>query len=148
MLNPEKIKDMTQMAIYENGKGQKELAVTAYRRQDYVAMQLVKSFILGTVEALIILVFYFLLHTEILDKLNSLASVKTLVVAVAAFYIIFIAAYMMLTFFWARRGYKRCAANAEAYTQELNRVVRSYQTPGEAEEKKQTDKPGFLKWRR
>ena len=151
MLNQEKVKDMTRMAIYEKGKGQEELYVTSYRRGDYVALQLIKSFILGTIAAGIILLFYLLLNMDFMDKLNTIDSVKELIFGVGIFYIIFLAAYMVLTFFWARKKYKISAAHAEEhYTGELNRVVRSYQTPEEiaAQEEKKEHKLGFLKRRK
>lgn len=150
MLNQEKVRDMTQMAIYEKGDGEQDLYVTSYRKMDYVALQLVKSFILGTIAAAIILVFYFLMHLDFIDKLTTLESIKSLVMGIGIFYIIFILAYMVLTFFWARRVYKSSLSRSEAYRQGLSRVIRSYQTPEEAEAEatKNTQKTGFLKWRR
>lgn len=150
MLNQEKVKDMTRMAIYEKGQGAEELYVTSYRRGDFVALQLIKSFVLGTIAAFIILAFYFLLNTDVIDKLNTLESVKSLVIGVGGFYIIFLAAYLVLTFFWARKRYKVSVEHAESYTSQLNRVMRSYQTPEELaeEEEEKTRRPGFLKWRK
>lgn len=44
MINQEKVRDMTRMAAYENGDGEKEIRISTYRKQDYVALQLIKAF--------------------------------------------------------------------------------------------------------
>lgn len=151
MLNQEKVKDMTHMAIYEKGAGEQELYVTSFRKGDYVGLQLIKSFILGTIAAVVILVFYFLLNADFVDKLNTIESIKEFAFGIGSFYIIFIAAYMVLTFIWARRKYKMSKKHTEGYVKNLNRVVRSYMTPEEIEaeeEEKKKQKTGFLKWRK
>ena len=150
MLNQEKVKDMTRMAIYENRAGEKELYVTSFRRGDYVALQFIKSLILGTIAAIIILAFYFLQKPDFLEELNTLENIKDLIINVGIFYIVFISAYLTLTYIWARRKYKLSKAHAEPYMRDLNRVVRSYMTPEEiaAEEAKKERKKGFLKRRK
>lgn len=150
MLDQEKVKDMTRMAIYEKGEGEQELYVTSFRRMDYVALQIIKSFIWGTVAAVIILGFYFLLHPDFINDLNTLESIKSMAFNIIVFYVIFILAYLVLTFFWARRKYKTSKANAEDYVVNLSRVIRSYMTPEEieAQEARKERKPGLLKWRK
>ncbi len=150
MLNQEKVKDMTRMAIYESRSGEKELYVTSFRRGDYVALQLIKSLILGTIAAIIILALYFLRKPDFIEGLTTLENIKDLAINMGIFYIVFIAAYLALTFIWARRKYKLSKAHAEPYMRNLKRVVRSYMTPEEIadEEAKEERKKGFLKRRK
>lgn len=133
MINQEKVKDMTKMAIYESRGGDKELAISAYRRKDYVAMQLLKSFICGTISYVILLVFYLFLELDRVDSLNSLAQVQSFGIGVLVLYLIFIAVFLCITYFWARKRHNHCTEKAKDYSTELNRVARSYQ--GSAEEK-------------
>lgn len=131
MINQEKVKDMTKMAIYERHGGDKELAVSAYRRKDYVALQLLKSFILGTISYVIILAFYAFLELDRVDNLNSLAQLQSFGLGVLVLYIVFMAAFMCITFVWARKRHAYCSERAKSYSTELNRVARSYQSTEE-----------------
>ncbi|MBQ8663848.1 MAG: hypothetical protein IJ471_08315 [Eubacterium sp.] len=133
MINQEKVKDMTKMAIYESHGGDKELAISAYRRKDYVAMQMLKSFIYGTISFVILLVFYLFLELDRVDNLNSLAQIQSFGMGVLVLYLIFMAVFLCITYFWARKRHNYCSEKAKNYSTELNRVARSYQS---AEEEK------------
>ncbi len=127
MINQEKVKDMTKMAIYESHGGDKELAVSAYRRKDYVALQLLKTFILGTVSFVILTLFYLFGKMDTMESLSSITEAKPFAIGTVVLYVIFIAVFMLITFFLARRRYEYCSAQAKSYSTELNRVARSYQ---------------------
>ena len=48
MIDEERVKQMTKMAIYEEGEGKQYVPMTQYFRHDYVGKEMVKSVILGT----------------------------------------------------------------------------------------------------
>lgn len=133
MINQEKVKDMTKMAIYESHGGDKELAVSAYRRKDYVAVNLIKSFICGTISCVIIILFYLLLKLEQIDSISSLTEFQPFGIGMLVFYIIFMVAFMTVTYVWARKHHARCSEHAKSYSTGLNRVARSYQNEEENE---------------
>ena len=47
MINEERVKQMTQMAIYEEGKGRSDVPMTQYFRHDYIGKEMVKSILTG-----------------------------------------------------------------------------------------------------
>lgn len=49
MINEEKVKIMTKIAMYEQGKGRKYLPVSKYYRSDYIGLALIKNFFLVTI---------------------------------------------------------------------------------------------------
>ena len=49
MINEEKVKIMTKLAMYEQGKGRKYLPVSRYYRSDYIGLALIKNFFLITI---------------------------------------------------------------------------------------------------
>ena len=49
MINEEKVKIMTKLAMYEQGKGRKYLPVSRYYRSDYIGLALIKNFFLVTI---------------------------------------------------------------------------------------------------
>jgi hypothetical protein len=48
MINEEKVKVMTKLAMYEQGEGRKYLPVSKYYRSDYIGLALIKNFFLVT----------------------------------------------------------------------------------------------------
>ena len=48
MINEEKIKVMTKIAMYEQGEGRKYLPISKYYRSDYIGLALIKNFFLVT----------------------------------------------------------------------------------------------------
>ena len=44
MINEEKVKIMTKIAMYEQGAGKKYLPVSKYYRSDYIGLALIKNF--------------------------------------------------------------------------------------------------------
>ena len=49
MLNVKKIRLMTEMARYEEGKGKEEMRIAKYFRSDYLGIALFKNFILASI---------------------------------------------------------------------------------------------------
>ncbi|MBR2258669.1 MAG: hypothetical protein IJ899_15335 [Blautia sp.] len=49
MLNPEKIKLMNQLAMYEQGEGKKYLPISRYYRRDYIGAALIRNLFLVAV---------------------------------------------------------------------------------------------------
>ena len=44
MLNEERIRSMTKLAIYENNEGKKTIPLTHYYKSDYISKSMMKSF--------------------------------------------------------------------------------------------------------
>ena len=55
MINEEKVKIMTKLAMYEQGKGRKYLPVSRYYRSDYIGLAMIKNFFLVTIGYCLIL---------------------------------------------------------------------------------------------
>ena len=127
MIHQEKVKDMTKMAIRESHGGDKELSVGAFRRKDYVALQMIKSFVLGTICYVLIMVLVFCAKPELSDFLYTTSDIQRLVIGVGVGYVVFMVIFLIITFVWARRRHRRGEELVQSYRQELNRVARSYQ---------------------
>lgn len=126
MINQEKVRDMTRMAAYEDGDGEMEIQVSTYRKKDYVALQLVKAFIFGTIAYGIMLVFWIAKAEDFLADIDSMDTITSIGFWVLIIYFVFLAAYMVCSFFVARRQYDTCRRHSKAYLRRLRRVCRSY----------------------
>ena len=49
MLNEERIRLMTKLAIYEEGEGKKTIPMSRFYRSDFIGRAIMKSFIIGTI---------------------------------------------------------------------------------------------------
>ena len=49
MLDKRKIRLMTRMALYEQGKGAEDMKISAYYKKDYVSMKMIATFIWTTI---------------------------------------------------------------------------------------------------
>ena len=58
MINEEKVKIMTKLAMYEQGKGRKYLPVSKYYRSDYIGLALIMLGVYIVIGYLIVLVAY------------------------------------------------------------------------------------------
>lgn len=131
MINQEKVKDMTKMAIYESHGGDKELTISAYRRKDFVAIQMIKSLLFGTISYLIICIFIFLFDVERFEAITDVEQFQKLGVLALVSYGVFMAAFLIGTYVWARKKHQYCSEQAQSYSTDLKRVAQSYQNSEE-----------------
>ncbi len=126
MIQQDRVREMTKMAIYEEGKGREELAVCRYFRSDYVGLQLVKTFFCATVAYVILAAFWALYHADDFLQGMSLEQLKRTGIWVLVFYGVFLTIFMIITFVYARIRYKKCYAGVKVYKRHLNRIVKMY----------------------
>ena len=73
MLNENKIKMMTKMAIYEKNEGKSMLKTAKYFKGDYIAFGILKTVIATTFAGIILLTMYFLCNAEgLIQQINNL----------------------------------------------------------------------------
>lgn len=73
MIDEERVRQMTKMAIYEEGEGKRYVPMTQYFRHDYVGKELVKSLIAGTLAFVLLVVVYLSFEMDhIMDNINQI----------------------------------------------------------------------------
>lgn len=126
MLNEERIILMTHMASYEAGEGRKNMKIGNYFRSDYIAAQVLKSLIYGTVAFVIVFALYILYDFEVfmqdLYKIDLLAFAKSVLI----YYGVFIAAYALLTYVFCTYRYARAKKNLKNYYHNLKKLNSFY----------------------
>jgi len=65
MLNEERVILMTQMASYESGEGRRNVKIGNYFRSDYIAIQVLKSVVCGTIVFGIVFALYIFYDFEV-----------------------------------------------------------------------------------
>nr|WP_294658617.1 hypothetical protein [uncultured Blautia sp.] len=125
MINEEKVKIMTKLAMYEQGKGKKYLPISRYYRSDYIGLALIKNFFLVTFGYVLIVaavaVYFGDFLLENIHKMNMI----TLGIYLVAGYVIVLVAYSVLTYIqYSLRYYRAKKSVREYYSQltELNKI--------------------------
>lgn len=126
MLNEERIVLMTHMASYEAGEGKKNVKIGNYFRSDYIAVQVLKSVICGTIAYAVMFALYILYDFENfmqnLYKIDLLAFAKNVLI----YYGIFVAVYAVLTYVICTWRYARAKKNLKNYYHNLKKLNSLY----------------------
>lgn len=125
MINEEKVKIMTKIAMYEQGKGRKYLPVSKYYRSDYIGLALIKNFFLvtiGYIMAVAAVAVYF--GEYLMENLHKMDLVS-LGIYILVGYVAALVGYSVLTYIqYSVKYYKAKKSVKEYYTQltELSKI--------------------------
>ena len=125
MINEEKVKIMTKLAMYEQGKGRKYLPVSRYYRSDYIGLALIKNFFLVTIGYVLIVAAVAVYFGEYLLENIHRMNLVTLGIYLIVGYVIVLAAYSILTYIqYSVKYYQAKKSVREYYSQltELNKI--------------------------
>jgi len=93
MLNNNKIRLMTKLALYETKEGKEDIRLSKYYKTDYVRYQVIKSIIGATIAYVLILALIFLYQSEYLIAKAVSLDYKTIGTNILGIYIILVAVY-------------------------------------------------------
>ena len=125
MINEEKVKIMTKLAMYEQGRGRKHLPVSRYYRSDYIGLALIKNFFLVTIGYVLIVAAVAVYFGEYLLENIHRMNLVTLGIYLIIGYVIVLAAYSILTYIqYSVKYYQAKKSVREYYSQltELNKI--------------------------
>lgn len=126
MLNENKVKMMTKMAIYEKNEGRRMLRNAKYYKGDYVALAALKSTITTTIAFIIMLVMVIICNTEtIIKQINSM-DYATLGKRIAAYYIAALIIYAIISGLYSAYQYDKSRGGIKKYFMRLNKLERFY----------------------
>ena len=126
MINEEKVKVMTRLAMYEQGEGRKQLPVSRYYRSDYIGLALIKNFFLVSIGYVMILAGLGAYFGEyLMDNIHKMNLVSVGFLLVAG-YVVLLAVYTVLTYIQYSVKYYRAKKSVKNYYGELTRLDRIY----------------------
>lgn len=130
MLNKNKIRIMTKMAIYEQGEGKEYLSISKYFRRDYVGLQMIKSFIASTLGfgILFLLVIFYDLETW-LDNLYQV-DLRAYIGQIILKFIAFTLFYQVIAWIVYSIRYKKGQRKLKQYTNRLKKIRKLYEQEG------------------
>ena len=126
MINEERVKELTHMAIYDAHSQKECRQMGEYYMWDYVWKELVKSFFSGTIAYLLLMVLWGIHDLEGLMEMLGGSSLKELIGWVIIAYIAFLTVYLIVTavVYCVRYVYGR--KRLREYADHLKKVCRMY----------------------
>ncbi len=126
MLSQERIKLMTKMAAYEENEGKKYMSIGSYFRSDYMGMQVIRSVICGTLAFFLLAGLYVYYHFE--TMMQDIYKMELLLLGrrVLFYYIVFIAAYSVITYVIYSFRYSRAKRSLKHYYYHLKQLAAIY----------------------
>lgn len=126
MINEQRTRMMTKLALYESKRGKKELQITRYAPGDYVTAHMLWSFVCGTIAFVIVLVLWVLYNIEsLLIELFSM-DIMHLAINVLLVYIIFIGLYLGMCYVYISYRYGRYKKRVNKFLLGLKELYRQY----------------------
>ncbi len=126
MINEEKVKIMTNLAMYEQGKGKKYLPVSKYYRSDYIGLALIKNFFLVTIGYCLIIVAVAVYFGEyLLENIHKMNLVLVGIYIIVG-YLIVLVVYSILTYIQYSVQYYRAKKSVREYYSQLTELNKIY----------------------
>lgn len=126
MLNENKVKMMTKMAIYEKNEGRRMLKTARYFKSDYIAFGVLKTLITTSIAYIIMLIMYVLYNMEsIIRDINKLDYTEVgtnLIIGYVAMIVVFSA----IAFVVYGKQYDNSRNGLKRYFSRLNKLERFY----------------------
>ena len=127
MINKDRVRTMTRLAIYEEGQGIADDKMNGYLKNDYIVGHMVGSFVSGTIACLLIALVYCCYHYDTLliqlfeNQLMGL--IRTAATLYAAFMIFFLAVSFFV-YLWRINALK---GRLDRYNRRLEHLKESYE---------------------
>ncbi len=127
MINEDKLKLMTSIALFEKREGRHLKAARNYFRSDYISRCLLRSFIGYTLCWLMVAALSIVCRAEDFLAILSLAEMESYITEYAAGYLIGLAVYMILTLIVSYKQYSHSARVMRIYLARLKRLEKRYE---------------------
>ncbi len=126
MLNEEKVRYMTELAIFEKNQGKEVFSINRYFKKDYVGAQMLRAFFGYSFSYLLVLCLWILYQLEELLGAFSMEENLRLVWAWGFWYCLGLALYLWITWRIARRRYSYAARYQIMYAAKLKHLLNRY----------------------
>ncbi|MCD8230426.1 MAG: hypothetical protein LUD14_01140 [Clostridiales bacterium] len=126
MINQDRVRQMSRLAMMESDVGKNTIRVYSYRRIDYVIVQIVKGFFMGTVCFAAFMVLWLCYIWDDLNVYFADAQYMAFLVKVLTWYGRFMAVYLIICAIVAVVHFNRCRKKRTLYLRYLKRLRKSY----------------------
>ena len=118
MLNEEKIKQMTELALLKKRKGEQMFEIDNYFKEDYVGKQMLRSFFVYTFCFILIVILAILYNLE--DLMSSVNPIGLFSIVYIVIYILGLIAFELITYRFFSKKYDEAQRKLKVYNDRLN----------------------------
>lgn len=127
MLSEEKIKIMTNLAMFEKKEGKKIFPINRYFKSDYISSKLLRSFFSYTLSFLLAAALWVLCYIEQWLNMIRLETLIELGLKVGAVYAAGLAVYLLISLIVYARRYDYASRGMKVYLAKLKRLDKRYE---------------------
>lgn len=124
MLSEERIRLMTKMASYEEGKGKEYMPIKQYYRKDYVTLGMIKTLITSTLAFGILFLCWILYEMENITELLANRNLTEFGMSILMIYLIFVACYQVIALIVYNWRYTKASASMKEYHSVMKKVAK------------------------
>lgn len=126
MLNENKVRVMTKMAMYESGQGEEDIKINRYYKRDYVSFKTLVSVLWMTIGYIMIVALGVCVFSdEILEQI-SVNFIIAFVIAIVALYLAILLLYVVGASRFYKKKYLDARHRLKKFNHNLTRLSRMY----------------------
>ena len=126
MIHEERLRPMVKMAMFDKNEGKACKPMMQYAKMDYISMQLLKSFISGSVAYVILCIIWVLYDAEVFMNMLNGQYFIDLLKGIGIRYALFMAAYLAITYIVYRVRYIQRKKLIKTYYKHLKDISKIY----------------------
>lgn len=127
MVNEERLRHMIKLAQFDQNDGEVCKPMTQYARKDYVELQMLKSFVTGSLSYALVFGLWALRSLEELFQMITGMEIKAVVIALVLSYVVFMAIYLGVTYIVFCVKYTNGRKKVKKYYGSLKKVNQMYE---------------------
>jgi hypothetical protein len=141
MINEDKVRIMTKCAIYEQGKGRRELPLAGFFKSDYVRFHILKTMVAVVFAYILIVGIVVLLsYDELFAQLNQLHFKWLIVIAVGGLLVLLAVYYAIARHLYVAR-FERVRKRVAAYYRNLKQLKAFYSAEQKTQREREERRP-------
>lgn len=126
MLDIDKVRLMTDLAVYEKKNSRTVFEINNYYRHDYIMGQLLGAFVRYLICMPLCFILYLIFQAGALFYNINLSGLTSVLTDLSRYFLAGLAIYMLIAFFIASARYKRSKRGMLLYATKLKRLGRKY----------------------
>lgn len=127
MLNENKVKVMTKMAMYESGQGAQDMKINSYYKRDYVSFRTLVSVIWVTIGYFMIVALGAGIFLDEILKRLTLDFIIMFIIAIVALYLAILLLYVIGASRFYKKKYSDARQRLKKFNHNLTRLNRMYE---------------------
>ena len=126
MINEEKLKLMTKLAMYEQNEGRKAFSLNKLFKRDYVSLYIIQTAVITTICYVMLLFVWVIYKVDYFMANIAQVNIPVLIAVIVIIYLILMAFYLIFAYFYYTKKYNKIKKNLVNYYDNLKVLQKIY----------------------